>query len=86
MSEKNQIIADNEAKATDLAGQIRTELGKRLDLIDESMYRFCWIVDFPMYELDDNGMQVLILAIVSVITRSALDALRYHCRKITKNS
>ena len=48
-------IADNEAKAADLAGQIRMELAERLDLIDESMYQFCWIVDFPMYELDDNG-------------------------------
>ena len=48
-------IADSKAKATDLAGQIRTELGKRLDLIDESMYRFCWIVDFPMYERDESG-------------------------------
>ena len=48
-------IADTESKAANLAGQIRTELGKRLDLVDESMYQFCWIVDFPMYELDDNG-------------------------------
>ncbi|NLC87927.1 MAG: aspartate--tRNA ligase [Clostridiaceae bacterium] len=48
-------IADNEAKAANLAGQLRCELAKRLDLIDESMYQFCWIVDFPMYELDDNG-------------------------------
>ena len=48
-------IADSEAKATDLAGQIRTELANRLNLIDDSMFRFCWIVDFPMYELDDNG-------------------------------
>lgn len=48
-------IADKEARANDLAGQIRMELGKRLNLIDESMYQFCWIVDFPMYELDDNG-------------------------------
>ena len=48
-------IADNEAKAANLAGQIRTELAKRLDLVDESMFKFCWIVDFPMYELDDNG-------------------------------
>ncbi len=47
-------IADNEKRATELAGQIRTELAKRLDLIDESMYKFCWIVDFPMYELDDQ--------------------------------
>ena len=48
-------IADNEAKATDLAGQIRTELANRLNLIDDSKFQFCWIVDFPMYELDDNG-------------------------------
>jgi aspartyl-tRNA synthetase len=48
-------IADNESKATELAGQIRTELGKRLNLIDENVFQFCWIVDFPMYELDDRG-------------------------------
>ena len=48
-------IADSKPKATELAGQIRTELGKRLNLIDDSMFRFCWIVDFPMYELDERG-------------------------------
>ncbi len=48
-------IADYEARATDLAGQIRSELGKRLGLIDDSMFQFCWITDFPMYEKDDNG-------------------------------
>jgi len=48
-------IADNEARATEFAGQIRTELGKRLELIDENVFAFCWIVDFPMYELDEHG-------------------------------
>lgn len=48
-------IADNEKRATELAGQIRTELGKRLNLIDENIFKFCWIVDFPMYELDEHG-------------------------------
>ena len=48
-------IADNEKRATDLAGQIRTELGKRLNLIDNSVFQFCWIIDFPMYELDERG-------------------------------
>lgn len=48
-------IADQEHMANTLAGQIRTELAKRLNLIDESEYKFCWIVDFPMYELDDRG-------------------------------
>lgn len=37
------------------AGVIRIELGKRLDLLEKNIYRFCFIVDFPMYELDDDG-------------------------------
>lgn len=48
-------IADNKSRATDLAGQIRTELGKRLNLIDEDVFQFCWIIDFPMFELDEHG-------------------------------
>ena len=48
-------IADNEKRATELAGQIRTELGNRLNLIDKDVFQFCWIVDFPMFELDDQG-------------------------------
>ena len=47
-------IADNEKRATELAGQIRTELANRLDLIDENVFKFCWIVDFPMFELDEH--------------------------------
>ena len=47
-------IADNEKRATELAGQIRTELGKRLNLIDEDVFQFCWIIDFPMFELDEH--------------------------------
>ena len=47
-------IADSEKRATELAGQIRTELGKRLNLIDEDIFKFCWIIDFPMFELDDH--------------------------------
>ena len=47
-------IADHEKMANELAGQIRTELGKRLNLIDDSTFQFCWIVDFPMYELDEH--------------------------------
>lgn len=38
-----------------LAGQVRAELGKRLDLIDNSKFEFCWIVDFPMFEQSDDG-------------------------------
>lgn len=48
-------IADSEKRASDFAGQIRTELGKRLNLIDENTFNFCWIVDFPMFELDERN-------------------------------
>ena len=48
-------IADSKKRATELAGQIREELGKRLDLIDDKKFSFCWIVDFPMFELDERG-------------------------------
>lgn len=37
------------------AGYVRTELGVGLDLIEKNAFRFCWIVDFPMYEYDDDG-------------------------------
>ncbi len=48
-------IADNQKRATELSGQIRTELGKRLNLIDEEVFQFCWIIDFPMFELDEHN-------------------------------
>ena len=48
-------VADEESIVAGIAGKIRTEAGIRLDLIDKNSYKFCWIVDFPMYELDDDG-------------------------------
>lgn len=48
-------IADEFEKAQKIAGGVRIELGKRLELIEQNIYKFCWIVDFPMYELSDEG-------------------------------
>ena len=48
-------IADEFHKAQKIAGLVRIELGKRLDLIEKNVYKFCFIVDFPMYELSDEG-------------------------------
>ena len=48
-------IADQYEKACKGAGNVRIELGKRLDILEKDIYRFCFIVDFPMYELDDDG-------------------------------
>ncbi len=47
-------IADDKEYAPKLAGQIRTELAKRLGLIDEDRFEMCFIVDFPMYEADED--------------------------------
>ena len=48
-------IADEFEKAQKIAGLVRIELGKRLDLIEKGVYKFCFIVDFPMYELSEEG-------------------------------
>ena len=48
-------IADELKQAQKVAGLVRIELGKRLDLIEKNTYKFCFIVDFPMYELSDEG-------------------------------
>ena len=48
-------IADEFKTAQKIAGLVRIELGKRLDLIEKNVYKFCFVVDFPMYELTDEG-------------------------------
>ena len=48
-------IADELKAAQKIAGLVRIELGKRLDLLEKNVYRFCMITDFPMYELSDEG-------------------------------
>ena len=49
------ILADEFEKVQKMAGGLRIELGNRLDLLEKNSYRFCLIVDFPMYELSDEG-------------------------------
>ena len=51
-------IADKEDKANYYAGHIRTELGEKLDLIEKDAYRFCYVNDFPMFELDPWTKQI----------------------------
>ena len=48
-------IAEKMPRVETLAGEIRQELGLRLDRINKDEYQFCWIIDFPMYELSDEG-------------------------------
>ncbi len=48
-------MADEFKTVQKIAGAIRIELGNRLDLLEKNVYRLCYIVDFPMYELSDEG-------------------------------
>ena len=51
-------IADNEAKAAEYAGQIRTKLGEMFDLLEKNAYRFCFINDFPMFEYKEEEKKI----------------------------
>lgn len=52
-------VADHEERAAFLAGQIRTELGTRLDICEKKAYRFCFVNDFPMFEYDTNEKKII---------------------------
>ncbi len=47
-------ICDLEPKAAPFAGLARTKIGEEMDVIEKNTFKFCWIVDFPMYEINDR--------------------------------
>tara|TARA_Y100000310_G_scaffold281722_1_gene302401 strand:- start:36469 stop:38232 length:1764 start_codon:yes stop_codon:yes gene_type:complete len=47
-------IADKEKSANEILSKIRVEIGKRLKLINEKDFKFCWVVDFPLFEWDED--------------------------------
>ena len=51
-------IADKEERANYYAGQLRIELGEKLDLCEKNAYRFCYVNDFPMFERDPETKQI----------------------------
>ena len=79
-------IADEFKKAQKIAGGVRLELGKRLDLIEKGVYKFCFIVDFPMYELSEEGtvdfnhnpFSMPQGGMEALITKNPLDILAYQ--------
>jgi aspartyl-tRNA synthetase len=50
--------AGKETQAAKLAGLARTRVGQQLGLIDETRFEFCWIVDFPMFEYDEDAKKI----------------------------
>jgi aspartyl-tRNA synthetase len=51
-------VCDRKPAAEKLAGAARTKIAHELDLLAKNEFRFCWIVDFPMYELDEETGKV----------------------------
>jgi len=50
----------NQPKTTvRIAGELRTKVGEMLGIIEENAFRFCWIVDYPLYEFDDEAKRVI---------------------------
>ena len=50
---------DKPSTAAKLAGLVRTRVGTELGLIEQNAFKFCWIVDFPMYEWDEVEQRVI---------------------------
>ena len=50
--------AGKEGEAAKLAGAARTRVAEQLDLVEKGTFRFCWIVDFPMFEYDEDAKKV----------------------------
>ena len=51
-------IADKEKKACDIGSHVRNELAVRLELLDENAFEFCWVVDYPMFEFNDDSRKI----------------------------
>ncbi|WP_422366325.1 aspartate--tRNA ligase [Pelagibius sp.] len=49
---------DKAGAAAKLAGQVRNRLGDELDILEKDAFRFCWIVDYPMFELDEDSGKI----------------------------
>lgn len=80
-------IADNEKQAPKLAGQIRTELAERLNLIDEDLFEFCFIKDYFMYDIDEETGNIVFThnpfsmpqgGLDSLIHKNPLDVMAYQ--------
>ena len=52
-------LADKEKVACKIGGAVIPELGRRLELIDQNEFKFCWIVDFPMFEEDEETGEII---------------------------
>ena len=52
------ILADTPSRVVTLMGIFRNKLGQELDLIDKNKFHFCWIVNFPFFEWDEENSSI----------------------------
>ena len=51
-------VCDKKANAAKNAGLVRTKLGETLNLIEQNAFRFCWVIDFPLYEFNEESQKI----------------------------
>ena len=68
-------LADKERAVMNIGGSVIKELGSQLELIDKNVFSFCWIVDFPMYELDEETGKVIFSHNPFSMPQGGMDAL-----------
>ncbi len=80
-------LADKERDVQKVGGAVIPELGNKLDLIDHNEFRFCWIVDFPMFERDEETNEIIFShnpfsmpqgGMEALLTRDPLDILAWQ--------
>jgi aspartyl-tRNA synthetase len=71
-------VCDKIAPARRLAGSARIKLGEELELVEANAFRFCWIVDFPMYERDETSGQIVFSHNPFSMPQGGLEALEQH--------
>jgi aspartyl-tRNA synthetase len=68
-------VCDKAEPAAKLAGKARTKIGEELNLIEQGLFKFCWIVDFPMYERDETTGQISFMHNPFSMPKGGMDAL-----------
>jgi aspartyl-tRNA synthetase len=68
-------VCDTADKAAKIGGEIRAKLGRDLDLADKTVFKFCWIVDFPMFEKDPETDAVIFSHNPFSMPQGGMDAL-----------
>ena len=68
-------MCDSRAKANELGGKVRAKFAERLNLIDPDVFNFCWIVDFPFFEKDEETGAIIFSHNPFSMPQGGMDAL-----------